>query len=395
MERIYTLSFAVLLFCQTACTNLQPFSLSDPPAAATDSALSKNSMPSKMAKGTMIAVVATPQMTSKRAGHTATLLADGTVLIAGGFADEEAKALPSAEIFDPETESFSAINPMNGARQSHTATLLPNGKVLLAGGFNGDYLAGAELYDPATRQFVPTGSMKTARMGHVAVVLNEHQVLLAGGTGVGWAFLESAEIYDVESGTFAATGDMAAARVSHTATLLKNGQVLIAGGHHGRRSAIEIYDSAELYDPLRGEFAPAGKMTVARHKHDATLLADGRVFISGGADERDARGAYGSTEIFDLGADKFTPAGEMHTTRYKHQGTSLLLQNGMVLLVGGANTTEIYDPQNGSFYKAADGVGSTRFFATATLLGNGQVLFAGGYGLKTRTDAQAWILSPG
>jgi hypothetical protein len=102
----------------------------------------------------------------------------------------------------------------------HTATLLPDGRVLIAGGFNGDYLSEVEIYDPRTGGFIPIGSMTTPRMDHVAVLLENGKVLLAGGVGPGWTFLASAELYDPVTGTFAPTGDMTVARESHTITRL-------------------------------------------------------------------------------------------------------------------------------------------------------------------------------
>jgi hypothetical protein len=223
-------------------------------------------------------------------------------------------------------------------------------------------------------------------------MLNSGQVLIAGGTGVGWTFLESAELYDPESGTFSLTGNMTIPRESHTATLLPNGNVLITGGHQGRRTNIVIYDSAELYDPVAGIFSETGKMTVKRQKHDATLLADGRVFISGGSDERDSEGAYRSTEIYNPISGAFTSAGEMVAARYKHNGTSLLLNNGLILLIGGANSAEVFDPQSGNFSKFPKSVGTTRLFATTTLLLDGSVLYAGGYGTNITSGRTSWRL---
>jgi hypothetical protein len=264
--------------------------------------------------------------------------------------------------------------------------------VLLAGGYNGDYLATAELYDPATSSFAPTGTMTMGRSGHIAILLNDGRVLLAGGVGAGWSFLETAEIYDPQTGTFAATGQMMMPRESHTATLLPSGEVLVTGGHTGRRAAMKIYDSAELYNPVTGQFRLTGPMMVPRHKHDATLLADGRVFISGGADERDAQGVYRSTEIFDPATGSFTLAGDMHNGRYKHTGASLLLPNGNVLLLGGAPRAEIYDPQSGMFREIDGTLGKSWLFATTTVLANGDILLAGGYGSGVAVGAQAWVL---
>jgi hypothetical protein len=105
---------------------------------------------------------------------------------------------------------------------------------------------------------------------------------------------------------------------------------LITGGHRGRHSDIVIYDSAEIYDPATGKFSLTGHMNLRRHKHDAVLLMDGRVLISGGSDEHDDQDAYASAEIYDPSKEIFSMVSNMPTVRYKHIGTSLLLQNGDV-----------------------------------------------------------------
>lgn len=331
-------------------------------------------------------------MATQRAAHTATLLPDGKVLVAGGFAGGE-NILASAEVFDPVTSTFASAGNMNATRAGHTAALLPNGKVLIAGGYNGSYLASAELYDPTTRIFMPTGGMVTARSGHAATLLNNGKVLLVGGVGTGWTFLADAELYDPATNTFTATGGMTTARESHTATLLKNGNVLITGGHKGRRLAITIYSSAEIYNPASGTFSSTGNLTVRRHKHDATLLAEGRVLIIGGSDERDGRGgsAYRNAEVFNPATATFTAVGNMNASRYKLQGTTVLLKNGKVLIAGGANRAEIFDPATNTFSFADGNLGTMRLFATATLLKNGQVLITGGYDDSQAVSANAWI----
>lgn len=335
-------------------------------------------------------------MSTARAAHTATLLPDGNVLIAGGFAGAE-NGKTSAEIYDPVTGAFAAVGNMTTPRQSHSATLLPNGKVLVAGGFNGTYLAGAEIYDPVTGSFAPTGQMSTAREGPVAILLGNGKVLVAGGVGEGWTFLANAELYDPAIGTFAPTGNMTTARESHTITMLQNGSVLIAGGHRGRQSAITIYASAEIYDPITGRFTATGNMTTRRHKHDAVLLPDGRVLINGGSDERDDQGAYASAEIYNPATGAFRAIGDMPIIRYKHEGTSILLPSGNALIAGGASNAVIYDPENNTFAVVAGSLGTnrlSRLFSTATLLSTGEVLITGGYGLGQNISAGAWVYRP-
>lgn len=332
----------------------------------------------------------TRRMSAQRASHTATLLNNGKVLITGGFVGEE-NSLASAELFDPTSNVFSAAENMREKRSSHTATLLPSGKILIAGGFNGNYLDSAEIYDPTTGNFISTPKMTTARSNHVAVLLNNDKVLLAGGVGAGWTFLAGAEIYDPASNTFTATGAMTTPRESHTVTLLKDGQVLITGGHKDRRSAVTIYSSCEIYNPTKGTFTSAGNLTVKRHKHDAVLLADGRVLIVGGSDERDGAGAYRNAEIYNPTNKTFAAISNMNASRYKLQGTAVLLKNGKVLIAGGANRAEVFDPATNAFSFTSGDMGTIRLFATATLLQNGRVLIVGGYDNRMEVSSNAWI----
>jgi hypothetical protein len=188
-------------------------------------------------------------MAYPRKGHTATVLASGKVLIAGGENDQG--ALAAAELYDPATNSFSATGSMGAARTGQTATLLANGKVLIAGGATSSAFfpgvigqgltreATAELYDPLTGTFVATGNMSNARIAHTATLLADGTVLMTGGyvnyvgglpTSVGYQSLSSAEIYDPVSGAFKVIDSMNATRFWHTATLLPDGSVLLAGG---------------------------------------------------------------------------------------------------------------------------------------------------------------------
>jgi hypothetical protein len=299
--------------------------------------------------------------------------------------------LSSAEIYDTASKTFTSVAHMSTARTGHSASLLPNGQVLITGGYNGDYLSSTEIFDPQLQTFSAGPKMNAQRSEHTATVLNNGKILFAGGVGVGWSFLQSAELYDTQSKTFTPTGSMTTARESHAATLLKNGDVLITGGHRDRRANIKIYSSAELYDPVSEKFKLIGEMSIIRHKHDAVALADGRILINGGSDERDSRGAYKSAELYDPISFSFKPAGNMNMTRYKHNGTSILLPNGNVLIAGGANLAEIYQPASGKFSVVLGSMGTARSFSRATLLQNGQVLITGGYDDNIESSTSSWL----
>lgn len=342
-------------------------------------------------KNTSISKIA--EMKSTRAAHTATLLKDGRVLVTGGFFSG-GNSQASAEIFDPKTENFSSLKKMNSARAGHTATLLPDGKVLIAGGFtDGNYLDSAEIFDPNSNRFSVIENLTIPRSEHTAVLLDNGKILLAGGVGTGWTFLDSSEIFDPRINKFSAAGKMTTARESHTATRLKDGRILITGGHQGRREQMRIYASTEIFDPSKNEFTKGAELSVKRHKHDAVLLENGKVLIVGGSDERDSRGAYQTAEIFDPSKNSFTKTSDMNLSRYKLNGTAVLLKDGKILIAGGADQAEIFNSSKNSFALASGNFDSKRLFSTATLLQNGKVLILGGYNQNIEVSRQAWIFS--
>src|SRR6185295_7098378 len=126
----------------------------------------------------------------------------------------------------------------------------------------------------------------------------------------GWSFLASAEVFDPRTGRFTMVKPMSVARESHTASLLADGRVLIAGGHRDRRENIVVYASTEIYDPAQERFSVGPSLTLARHKHEAASLADGRVLVLGGSDPRD-RVHFSSAEIFDPAANRWTAVSGM------------------------------------------------------------------------------------
>jgi hypothetical protein len=267
-------------------------------------------------------------MSAKRIGHTATLLANGSVLIAGGY---NGNYLTSAELYDPATRKFTPTGQLTVPRSEHTAVLLNNGKVLLAGGVGTDYsfLASAELYDPATGRFTPTGNLTTPREGHTATLLRNGKVLVTGGhkdRREAMTVYASAEVYDTAKGVFTATGKLTIPRHKHAASLLPDGSVLIVGGSD-KRDYQGKYDSAELYDPASGAFKAIGRMQQARYKiiNAIASLKDGRVLIAGGAER---------VEIYDPATRTFRAVGgQFDTARFFASAT--LLADGRVLITGG------------------------------------------------------------
>jgi hypothetical protein len=226
------------------------------------------------------------------AGFTATRLANGKVLIAGG--SDSTGLVPAAELYDPSTGSFTVTGSLNTPRFGHTATLLPTGEVLIAGGANGNYLASAELFNPSTGTFTPTGSMKTTRQFFTATLLSSGEVLVAGGENSNAVapFISSAELYNSSTGKWTSTGSLNTARYNHTATLLNNGEVLIAGG--GVHLA-----SAELYDPSTGKFSVTASLNTGRTDHATVLLTDGEALAMGGyAGSGGNIGYLSSAELF-------------------------------------------------------------------------------------------------
>jgi hypothetical protein len=227
----------------------------------------------------------TGSMATVRFAHTATLLANGNVLVTGGDAGAQFGApVASAEIYNPATRTFLPTGRMATVRFSHTATLLTNGNVLVAGGNTGapftGQLASAEIYNPATGTFSATGSMASPVENHSATLLADGDVLVAGGDSYNFATLPNAETYNPATGTFSPTGSMATARSTHTATLLANGNVLVSGGM-GQSNSIAL-GGAEIYDPAARAFSPTGSMASPRGQPTATLLAYGDVLVTGG-----------------------------------------------------------------------------------------------------------------
>ena len=193
--------------------------------------------------------------------------------------------LATAEIYDPGTGKIRSVGSMKRARIGHTATLLASGKVLVAGGHSSLDL---ELFDPVQETFQVIGSLVQSREDHRATLLANGWVLLTGGSDARGKSLPHAELYDPSSHrTRVTAGAMGVAREDHTATLLPNGRVLITGGEDnaaGANGSDIVLDAVELYDPTTDRFVSSGPLSLSRDDHTATLLSGGRVLLLGGED---------------------------------------------------------------------------------------------------------------
>jgi len=201
----------------------------------------------------------TGDLVTGRSEHEAVLLNTGQVLVVGGVGNDGTVA--TAELYNPATGSWRATGTPRDLHQNYfTTTLLADGKVLVAGGYVGPLqsssvgTARAEVYDPATGGWTATSALTTERVGATAARLADGRVLVAGGAiSVTSTKLASAELYDPAAGSWTATGSPATPRADATATVLTDGRVLVAGGYNSTDGTLA---SAELYTPPGGASVP-------------------------------------------------------------------------------------------------------------------------------------------
>jgi hypothetical protein len=315
-----------------------------------------------------------------RSGHRAVVLGDGRIFMLGGV-----QPPASAEVYDPRSGT-SRLVPQTFEGVGSCAALLPDGNVLVVtstprAGF-------IYLFNPDTFETTEGRLSGVPREGCTATPLARGDVLITGGTfqesgGFSWprvlrTFIATAEVFDGATGGILQTGSMTTPRNHHRSTLLADGRVLITGGLSSPQyigppeslPAPRAVAEAEIFDPAAGIFTPLGPMTTRRAGHTSMLLPDGRVLLAGGD-------ALGTAEVFDPATRTFRRIGFLSTTRTDHQAT--LLPGGLVLITGGAprGTTDFFDPRRNAF-TAGPPMTVGRLGHTASLLPSGAVEVAGG-----------------
>jgi N-acetylneuraminic acid mutarotase len=239
-------------------------------------------------------------MSTDRSNLAAAMLADGRVLVTGGYDRRNETDLASAELYDPATNVWSPVASMSTPRYNHVATMLADGRILVSGGVNVANQGGipsAEIYDPVSNSWSSTGSMAVSREtdeagGHRMVLLPATgDILAVGGYNTVNGVLNTAEAYRPSTGMWSETPTLGAMRQGPTATLLADGKVLVVGGFDNSGPVA----STELYDPVTNAWSIMGSSVTPRGGHSATALPDGRVLVAGGVD---ASGALANAELF-------------------------------------------------------------------------------------------------
>jgi hypothetical protein len=321
--------------------------------------------------------VPTGSLNIERHSQIALPLADGRVIVIGGTSGGwGGQGLASTELYDPDTEAWQIGPSMNYPRQRHTATYLQDGRILVTGGsMNGSTgISSVEALDSEQQGWTVTAPLSVPRSMHTAVLLEDGRVVAVGGW-TGSQSLASVEIYDPAANQWSPAGSLLEARYGHSATLLSDGRILIVGGY--RNSWL---GTAELYDPVTGSSTPANPASCHGTLHQATVLLDGRVLVVGGACGSGRPGIVAHAEIFDPQTNAWQVTAPMGQVR--HGMTATLLPNGKVWVTGGGDgeaiaPTEVYDPVATSWSISAP-LNAACVRHTATLLPSWQLLVAGG-----------------
>jgi hypothetical protein len=339
-----------------------------------------------------------------RMWHTATRLADGRILLAGG-----SRAVPDfladAELFDPTSGQTRQVASLHTPRHEHSATLLPDGRVLVVGGYSlpRQWLDDAEVYDPATDRWTVVPPRTSHAVGHTATRMNDGRVLVVGGNPGSGMDTNRVEIFDPRTNTWSKARALKFNRAGHTAQLLEDGRVLVAGG--ACSGSVRCPDGdALLYDPQADTWTATGPMVKPLAQSRSVRLPDGRVLVAGGAgSDPTSPPISASAQIYDPATKAWTAAADLAQARFLHE--LVLLPSGQVLAIGGARVwdtfwtgnsfvreIELYDPARNE-WRILGQLPEPRALATATLLPDGYVWLAGGRN-DTTFFSDSWLVGP-
>jgi Bacterial TSP3 repeat len=309
------------------------------------------------------------KMVVGRVGHQTVCLHDGRILVTGGLAVNGSylASTDTAEVFAPNSNSFSLVGNMNAPRQLHTATLLANGMVLVAGGkpTSTSSSTALDLFDPTNNVFIPAGNMTVARASHTATLLPNGDVILAGGAATDTS-IERFRLVDGQP-TVSPAGNLVVARSGQLATVLSTGEILFAGGADASSAF------AEKYDPATGiSVATSG----SGHALPAVAIAGGKVLLYGWNIQ-----PHFAAELYDIESNSFQTLAS--PPQYISGRNYLTLTTGKVLITAGlySFSVDIFDPLTASFTSAYP-VNITRENHCAVELTDGRVLLVGGYDLN-------------
>ncbi|MBK6694308.1 MAG: hypothetical protein IPG50_19185 [Myxococcales bacterium] len=282
----------------------------------------------------------TGALKSKLGSHTSTTLPDGKVLVAGGYNQSVGSGGPykEAEIYDPALGTWTLVASMVSNRYQHTATVLSNGKVLIAGGGETVPLGTTELYTPATNTWTAGPAMAVARWLHRAEALPDGRILVAGGY-TGSAYSASAQLYNPTANTWATTGSLATGRADFSLNVLASGLAFVVGGTNAAGSLA----STELYNVYTGVFSgTAPALAAPRAQHRAVTLSPEQILVVGG---KNGATSLATTVLYNVDTNTWTADANLPAARDGH--VAVALQRGGVLSAGaggaetwGGRTTE-------------------------------------------------------
>ncbi|MBD0289245.1 MAG: hypothetical protein ICV79_28080, partial [Flavisolibacter sp.] len=299
----------------------------------------------------------------------------------------------STEFYNPETFTFSPGPNMSTKRAGHTATLLNDGNILITGGFNNEgFLRSAELFNAHFGKFeTVSGLLSEPRAAHTATLLKDGRVVILGGVNGGLRANQLIDMYDPATKSIYKINSLITARTGHTATLLNDGRLLIAGGSENWRS--NVLSTCELFDPVTNTVSQTASLQLIRNKHAAVRLQDGKVLIIAGSNDAERIGGrYRTCELFNPKTNTFQfLKDKLAHSRFKITNAADILHNGNIIAAGDGKYVEIYNAPTQKFHTANGSVGEAWMYPTVTTLIDGKVLITGGYNGSMEPTNKAWI----